>query len=58
MYMSALSACTSACQKRASDPITDGCEPSCGCWDLNSGPLEKQLVLLTTKPSNYIFKTQ
>jgi hypothetical protein len=24
-------------QKRASDPITGGCEPTCGCWDLNSG---------------------
>jgi hypothetical protein len=35
-------------QKRASDPITDGCEPPCGCWDLNSGPLEEQSVLLTT----------
>jgi hypothetical protein len=23
-------------QKRASDPITDGCEPPCGCWELNS----------------------
>ena len=51
MYMSDLSACTPACQKRASDPITDGCEPPCGCWELNSGPLEKQLVLLTAKPS-------
>jgi hypothetical protein len=20
---------------------TDGCEPPCGCWDLNSGPLEE-----------------
>jgi hypothetical protein len=38
-------------QKRASDLITDGCEPLCGCWELNSGPLEEQLVLLTTKPS-------
>jgi hypothetical protein len=38
-------------QKRASDPITDGCEPPCGCWELNSGPLEEQLMLLTTKPS-------
>ena len=38
-------------QKRVSDPITDGCEPPCGCWDLNSGPLEGQSVLLTTKPS-------
>jgi hypothetical protein len=24
----------------------DGCEPSCGCWDTNSGPLEEQSVLL------------
>ena len=38
-------------QKRASDLITDGYEPPCGCWDLNSGPLEEQLVLLTTEPS-------
>jgi hypothetical protein len=30
----------------------DGCEPPCGCWDLNSGPLEEQLVLLTTEPSH------
>jgi hypothetical protein len=22
--------------------ITDGCEPPCGCWELNSGPLEEQ----------------
>jgi hypothetical protein len=38
-------------QKRASDPITDGCEPPCGCWDLNSEPLEEQSVLLTAEPS-------
>jgi len=37
--------------KRASDPITDGCEPPCGCWELNSGPLEDQSVLLTTELS-------
>jgi hypothetical protein len=30
---------------------TDGCEPSCGCWDLNSGPPEEQSVLLTSEPS-------
>jgi hypothetical protein len=30
---------------------TDGCEPPCGCWELNSGPLEEQSVLLTTEPS-------
>jgi hypothetical protein len=38
-------------QKRASDSITAGCEPPCGCWELNSGPLEEQSVLLTTEPS-------
>jgi hypothetical protein len=31
--------------------IMDGCEPSCGCWDLNSWRLEEQLVLLTAEPS-------
>jgi hypothetical protein len=33
------------------DPITDGCEPPYGCWELNSGPLEEQSVLLTAEPS-------
>jgi hypothetical protein len=35
----------------ASDLIKDGCEPPRGCWDLNSGPLEEQSVLLTAEPS-------
>ena len=26
------------------DPITDGCNPPCGCWELNSRPLEEQSV--------------
>ena len=30
---------------------TDGREPSCGYWELNSGPWEKQSVLLTAEPS-------
>ena len=34
--------CLQTHQKRTSDPITDGCEPPCGCWELNSGPLEEQ----------------
>ena len=38
-------------QKRALDPITDGCEPPCGCWELNSRPLEEQSVFLTAEPS-------
>ena len=36
VFMSALFACMSAHQKRASDPITDGCEQPYGCWELNS----------------------
>ena len=43
--------CMPAGQKRAPDPITDGCEPPCGCWELNSGPLEEQAMLLTSEPS-------
>jgi len=46
-----VSTCTTAFQKRAPDPFTDGCGPPCGCWELNSGPLEEQPVLLTTEPS-------
>ena len=38
-------------QKGAPDLITDGCEPLCGSWELNSEPLEEQLVLLTCEPS-------
>jgi hypothetical protein len=34
-----------------SNLITVGYEPPCGCWNLNSGPLEEQSVLLTTEPS-------
>jgi hypothetical protein len=48
--VSTLSLSLQAHQKRASDRITDGCEPPCGCWDLNSGPGEKQSMLLTAEP--------
>jgi hypothetical protein len=46
--------CLQTLQKRASDFffVTDGCEPPCGCWDLNFGPLEEQSVLLTAEPSH------
>jgi hypothetical protein len=47
--MCALSVCILTCQKRALDPITDVCEPPCGCWELNSGPLEERSVLLNTE---------
>ena len=33
-------------KKRASDPITDGCKPPCGCWDWNSGPLGRAVSAL------------
>ena len=45
------SACAPACRKRASDLVVDGHEPACRCWELNSGPLKGQSVLLTTEPS-------
>ena len=51
IYICTLCTCILACQKRASDPITDACEPLCSCWELNSGPLEEQTLLLTTEPS-------
>jgi hypothetical protein len=44
-------------QRRTSDLITDGCEPLCGCWELNSGPLEEQTMLLTTEPSLQLKET-
>jgi hypothetical protein len=43
--------CPQTHQKRASDPITDGSESPWGSWELNSGPLVEQSVLLTTEPS-------
>jgi hypothetical protein len=43
--------CFQTHQKRASNLITGGREPPCGCWDLNSGPSEEQSVLLTAEPS-------
>jgi hypothetical protein len=31
--------------------VKDKCEPSCGCWELNPGPLEEQTVLLAAEAS-------
>ena len=28
----------------------DGCELPCGCWELNSGPLQEQEVFLYIEP--------
>ena len=44
MYMSTLSF-SSEILDRASDPMADGCEPPCGCSELNSGPLEEQSAI-------------
>lgn len=31
--------------------VTGGCEPSFGCFELNPGPLEEQVVLVTPEQS-------
>ena len=31
--------------------VMNDCEPPCGCWELNPGPLQDQPVLLTSEPS-------
>ena len=53
--------CLQTRQKRASDPIIDGCEPPCRCWELNSEPLEELSVLfhwaISRVPLIHIFKT-
>lgn len=50
-----LPACTPVSQKRVPYLITDGCETPCGCWELNSGHLEEQLMLLSAEPfSKYL----
>jgi len=41
-YICVHCSCLQTHQKRASDLLTDGCEPLCGCWELNSWPLEEQ----------------
>jgi hypothetical protein len=43
--------------QEAQNLIIDGCEPPYGCWELNSGPLEEQSVLLTISlaPSLHFF---
>jgi hypothetical protein len=51
LFMSTLSPLQTH-KNRASDAITDGCEPPCSCWELNLGPLDEQSLLLTKEPSN------
>ena len=51
MYV--LPACTPAGQKKAPDLIVDCCELPCGCWELNSEPLEESFLLLLLFLNNY-----
>ena len=50
MYMRTLSL-SSYTPEEGISPIINGCESSCGCWELNSGPLEEGSAPLTTEPS-------
>jgi hypothetical protein len=50
MY-SALPACVPPKQTMASYFIIDGYQSPCGGWELNSGPVEEQPVLLPFEPS-------
>lgn len=36
-------------------PGTHGCEPSCGCSELNLGPLAEHCVLITTAESLHLY---
>lgn len=36
--------------------VTDACEVPYGCWELNPGPLQGQLELLTIKPQLQLLK--
>ena len=54
MYMSTPHlSCLQTHQKMSSNPMRDGWEPPCGCWEMNSGLLEEQSVLLTAEPSQF-----
>jgi hypothetical protein len=47
--------CTAKCEVpdvgRKEIGVTDSCKLPCGCWVLNLGPLEEQLVLLSMELS-------
>ena len=38
-------------KKKKNHPVTDDCKPSCGHWELNSGPMEEHLNPLSHPPS-------
>jgi hypothetical protein len=48
-------ACLSACMRmRAWPRLEEGVRSLCGCWELNLGPLQHSLVLLTAEPSDQL----
>jgi hypothetical protein len=51
MYVFEYSAGVTALQRRSLRSIIEGYQTPCGCWELNSGPLDEQPLLLTTEPS-------
>jgi hypothetical protein len=51
MWVHSLSLSSNTAEESIGDSITDGCELPFGCWELNSGPLKEQPVLLTTESS-------
>jgi hypothetical protein len=46
-----LPACLCEGARSSETGVTDTCRLSYRCWELNSGPLKEQSVLLTMKPS-------
>lgn len=51
MYVCAPHVCMASMDHLGLELQTAGYDPSGGCWELNSAPLEKQQVLLTTAPT-------
>ena len=43
--------CLQRPEVRSGTEVVDSCELACESWELNSGSLEGQPVLLTTEPS-------
>ena len=52
MNIGVLTVCVCLCEGVGSlgTRVTDSCGLSCGCWELNPGPLGEKLMLLTTEP--------
>jgi hypothetical protein len=49
--MSCLHVCLHEGVRFSETGVTDSCELSCACWELNRDPLGEQPVLLTAEPA-------